>query len=205
MSGRIDLDDLLLSHAAGHLAPPLATLVASHLELSPASRARYRLYLELGGLFLARSEPEPVRTDPLELLERAGEDADPAGVRRADPLLPAPLAPWLSPVLAGLPEPGAVPALQVPLPLPGGPRAGACAFLLRLAAGAALPPHGHPCLEATLVLRGSLLDAGDEHRAGALVLCDETLVHAPRAGEEGCLAVSVLCAPVAERPAVEAA
>lgn len=204
MSGRTDLDDLLLSHAAGRLAPPLATLVASHLELSPASRERYRLYLELGGLFLARSEPEPVRADPLALLERAGDVPDPAPAAPAHPFLPRPLVSWLAPVLAALPEEGP-PVLQMPLPVPGGARAGACAFLLRLAAGAALPPHGHPCLEVTLVLRGSLSDGGCEHRAGELVVCDETLVHAPRAGAQGCLAVSVLCAPVAEEAVVRAA
>jgi len=204
MSGRIDLDDLLLSHAAGHLAEPLSVLVASHLELSPASRARYRLFLELGGLFFARSEPLPVLADPAAVMARAEAAADPKPAVDSHPFLPRMLVPWLSPVLARLPEPETVPALQVPLPLPGGARPGSCAFLLRLAGDARLPAHGHPCLEATLVLRGSLVDQEVEHGVGALLLCDETLVHAPRAGAEGCLAVSVLCAPVAQE-AIEAA
>ncbi len=187
MTPAADLDDLLLAHAAGRLPPPLALLVDAHLALSPRSRRRFGLLLELGGLLFERLEPAAlVRTDPEAVLARA-VIADPPATGPRDSL---------TRLLAGVPLPPAadgVPVVQRPVPVPGGPRAGMCATLSRLAPGAALPPHGHPGLEVTLVLEGELRDGGARFLRGDLAVCDETTLHAPAAGRDGCLFLSLLC------------
>ncbi len=191
MSAAVELDDLLLAHAAGRLPPPLALLMEAHLALSPGSRRRFALLLEVGGLLLERLEPAPLRqADPEALLARADGDKG-AGTAADDP---PPHAPgWWEEARAVLTRLGGAPVVQLPLALPGGPRAGICAHLARLAAGAALPPHGHPGLELTLVLEGELHDGARRFARGALMVCDETTVHAPRAGPAGCLALALLC------------
>ncbi len=200
MTNGIDLDELLIAHAAGHLGEAAALVVAAHLCLCPESRRRYRLYETLGGLLLEELPPEPLAPERRQrvlavlgeevadsaLPDRTGDDAGASGNPLPAPLrarLPAPLdcCPWR--------RSGALAELPLAAP-PGEP---ARLRLLRLEPGAAVPAHGHEGLELTLVLEGRLCDGERMLGPGDLAIADASTVHAPRAGEgEGCLCL--LCA-----------
>ncbi len=190
MRNGVDLDELLIAHAAGRLTEAAALVVAAHLCLCPESRRRYRLFETLGGLLLEELPPEELAPRRRERLMAAlGEDPPGGGegaVRRVDGPLPAPLAAYLPAPLADCRWRRSGPLAELPLPLDG-----ACRTrlrLLRLEPGAAVPVHGHAGLELTLVLEGRLRDGERVLETGDLAVADSSTVHAPRAGEGcGCL------------------
>lgn len=193
MSDGIDLDDLLMAHAAGTLPAPLALLVRCHLRLCPESRERLRFYEQLAGLCLERLEPVPLDPGRREaLLGRLGRetgDTGPAGdppPRRPEPL---PLAldrlHW---------QTAADGVFEAPLPAPADPALDA--RVLRIEPGCTTGRHGHEAREFVLVLAGCFRDEYGCYRPGDVVICDPRIEHAPVAeGSEPCL-----CLEVRERP-----
>ena len=180
---RIGPDDLLLARAAGTLAPPLDLLVGLHLRLSPRARARYRLFLELGGLILQelpedrRALPEP---RPPERRKRGDGSGNPASSPVAFAPLPGVLADPYSRAVRRLSRCRDRVA-RTPLAWPGLLEPGSRAELVRIAPGAAMPRHGHTGLELTLVMRGGYVDEWGRFETGDLQVCDGRLTHAPRA------------------------
>lgn len=197
MSDVIELDDLLLAHAAGRLPAPLAVLVRWHLRLRPESRKWLHVYEQLGGLWLERLEPMPI--DPVRreaLLARLVPELDVAAPG-ADPPPAAPDNDGLPFALDRLDwRVRAVGVAEAPLPALSDPTLES--RLLRLDPGCSPGRHGHAAREFVLVLAGCFRDEYGIYRKGDVVICDQRIEHAPVAeGSEPCL-----CLEVCERPTV---
>jgi putative transcriptional regulator len=196
MTGAID--DLLLAHAAGKLAEPVALVVATHLALNPSSRARYLRYEALGGVLLESLEPASLQRGALDrVLARLDEpvpDDPPPPPPSASVPLPRPLRDYLPGPLDRLRwrRYGRLAQLDLPIEAPG-----YRARLFRLEAGAAVPRHTHVGSELTLVLAGGFQDAIGHYRRGDLALADRTIDHQPVADpDEDCLCLTVTDAPL---------
>lgn len=180
-------EELLLRYAAGRLPPAPALVVASHLAVSPSSRAVLHAFDALGGALI---EQAPLAAVSPGLFERTL-----AGIER-----PAP---------AGEPVRGRNhehPATGISLPAPlarrnigrwtwigPGIRLARVAMqedrdhnlvLLRVGAGRAMPRHSHSGEELTLVLKGSFHDEAGRHGTGDLIEEGEDTDHRPIIGDE---------------------
>ena len=192
------VEELLIAHAAGKLAEPVALIVATHLALNPASRARYRRYEAVGGALLESIEPAGLSPGALEgvlaRLDEAGPD-DPPPPRAAVPApLPAPLRDYLPAPLDRLRwrNYGSIAQFDLPIRAPG-----YRARLIRLKAGRAVPRHTHVGSELTLVLEGSFHDEIGHYRRGDLALADRAIDHQPVADPgRDCLCLAVTDAPL---------
>jgi putative transcriptional regulator len=123
-----------------------------------------------------------------------------AGVlARLDEPAPQPEAPPPSPAASDLPPLPTLrrhrigswrwvaPGVHQIIVIPPGARHGGLR-LLRVAAGTALPEHGHEGAEVTCVLRGSFHDGGEVFAAGDVDERDEADQHAPVAdARDGCI------------------
>lgn len=173
-------EETLIAYAAGRLNPGAALVVAAHLGFCPACRALTRGFEAVGGALL---ESEPMAEVPADLFERTMALIDApepppavkAAARRAD------LGITLPPALAGLgvgPWRWSGPGLKiakVDLPEVDGTRV----MLMKIAAGQAMPQHGHNGSELTLVLSGAYSDAGGRFGPGDLADEDEDSDHQP--------------------------
>lgn len=184
MTDGIDLDDLLLAHAAGTLPAPLALLVRCHLRLRPESREQLRFYREIAGLCFERLEPAPVAVATREaLLDALPDDpsaADPPVFRTAD--LPEPDRLSWRRLCDGVAE--------ASLGVDGGGRL--AARVLRIEPGHSPGRHGHEAREFVLVLAGAFRDEFGRYGPGDVVICDPRIEHAPVAEPgEPCLCLEV--------------
>ncbi|MGP9813198.1 ChrR family anti-sigma-E factor [Rhodopseudomonas sp. NSM] len=195
-------DDLLLSYAAGTLDEASSLLVATHLALCPACRARAAAADDLGGaLFDALPEAElsPGLHDAVLAQLRGEPAAAPAPARPLRPrsgiVIPEPLRGYLGGDLDTLRWTVLAPRVQqIAIDLPNcRPRA----RLLRFQPGTGVPAHGHAGRELTLVLSGSLCDRDTVLARGDVAETDEYTEHQPHAGPDGdCICLAVTDAPL---------
>jgi putative transcriptional regulator len=189
-------DELLLAYAAGHLSPAPALVLASHVAMSKASEARLADYQALGGAVLDTEPLADVSPDLFEkMLSRLEETTPEEHIRirqdhrvlDLDVELPAPLKErkigkwrWIAPGIrfanVDVPED---PKFKV--------------VLLRVAAGKALPPHGHAGTELTLVLKGYFSDENARYGPGDIEEEDQQSDHQPKvdAGSE-CICLAAI-------------
>jgi putative transcriptional regulator len=193
---RLALDDLLLAHAAGKLAEPVALLVATHLTMSPASRCRYRRYEALGGSLLEQLAPDDLDDAALaRTLARLDASPPPAESppRRAH-RLPAPLCDYVPDDLEAMlwRNYGSAAEADLVLDAPG-----YRTRLIKVRAGRAVPQHSHRGAELTLVLEGAFRDETGRYGRGDVAIADDTVDHKPMA-EPGvdCLCLAVTDAPL---------
>ena len=193
------VDDLLLAHAAGALPEPLALIVATHLALNPAARARYRRYEAVGGVLLETIEPEALACDAWARAEACLDAEHPEPPRHhhampaGDLTLPRPLRDYLPAPLGGLRwrSYGAVAEIGLPLEAPG-----YSTTLVRVRAGRQVPQHTHEGRELTLVLDGAFHDETGRYGRGDLAIADGSLDHRPTAdASRDCLCLTVTDAP----------
>lgn len=194
MTVDVRLDELLVAHAAGRLAEPVALAVATHLALSPPGRARFAFYEALGGVLLDGIEPEPVAPGAWARLLEQLSDVEPGGVGQAaipgDHRLPPPLWPYAPEGLAGLRWKRYGPVSEADLKIRDG---GFRAKLVRLKAGRRVPRHTHAGQELTVVLEGAFTDKIGHYGRGDIAIADSSLDHQPTATADGdclCLAVT---------------
>jgi putative transcriptional regulator len=205
MSDKTATDELLLAYASGGLDEAMSLVVASHLTLSPESRARVSEYEALGGAVIEEIQPVAVSKTALDsVLARLDEDEDESGNTPADGapesapedghVLPAPLRGYVGPDIDKLRWKRLMPGVrEAEFPIAGGARA----RLMRIESGVAVPKHSHRGREATLVLEGAYRDATGLYDRGALQLADAALDHQPAAtGDEACLCLVVTDAPI---------
>jgi putative transcriptional regulator len=198
MTVGLQLDDLLIAHAAGKLAEPVALVVATHLALAPASRRRYRRYEALGGVLLEGVTPAPLADDAWErMLGRLDAPARPEAVALPPPGpaagLPAPLRPYLPQGPAALAWHSYGALQEADLGLGGDYRV----QLIRLKAGRRVPRHTHDGNELTVVLEGAFSDGVGHYRRGDLAIADGSIDHRPMADPDGdCLCLAVTDAPI---------
>ncbi len=190
--------ELVASHVAGRLPPPLDAVVASHVALSPRAR-RFALDLTaLAGRAIEAAAPTAL-TDRDAALARifAAEPATAALAAPRDPTdLPAPLTRWVGDRARAARPAGGWRRMWFGIEQRDlGASDGFACGLMRIAGGRRIPEHGHGGLEATLVLSGGFSDAGLGFGPGDLRVCDETIEHAPTADPEGCLCVFAIAGP----------
>lgn len=191
-------DELLLAYASGGLDEGMSLVVATHLTLSPESRARVSDYEALGGALIEEIEPVEVSGGALDEVMARLDDGNGAPPRKEPPCdghdLPAPLRGYVGPDIEALRWKKLIRGVQeAEFPIGGGARA----RLMRIESGVAVPKHSHRGNEATLVLEGAYHDATGFYDRGALQFADAALDHQPEAtGSETCLCLVVTDAPI---------
>lgn len=190
-------DALLLDYAAGSLAEPVALIVATHVALCAACRQAVAALEDAGGALLAAIEPAAMEDGAVAaMLARLDEPERPAvPPPAADPLLPAPLRPYVRRGLDGLTWRRVSRAIEeARLPIVA---RGYKASLLRIRRGSVQPQHTHRGHVFTLVLAGGYSDGGAAFGPGDFDGRDGTHRHQPKVDDdEDCLCLVVLDAPI---------
>ncbi len=186
-------DHIMASYAAGSLPDPFALVVATHVSMSPDSRASLEAHQALGG----------------SVLELMGGETLSAGLKDSvlaaldDPFEPTPQyarsGVYPAPVMAAMNGRGV--AWKN---MGGGVRQDIVAAdqygtarLLYIPPGMAVPDHGHNGLEMTLVLQGSFSDETGHFGVGDIEIANEDLDHTPIAGPgEACICLAATDAPL---------
>ena len=194
------LDDAtLVAYASGTLGEAHSVVVAAHAALCPACRAAIRMAESLGGLALEDIDESGV-SDTCRAATLASLDGVARAAKPAQPPLrgevPAPLCTLIdSRPLADLKWKSKGHGIaKIDLPVTAGSRTRL--HLLRIAAGKALPEHGHGGEELTLILKGSYSDHTGRYGAGDVADLGEDIEHAPRVDPEG----ECICLVATEAP-----
>jgi putative transcriptional regulator len=189
-------DELLLAYAAGQLSPAPALVVASHLAMSDEDASRLSTFEQLGGALIDEQPLADVAPDLFEAMLAHLDEPAPEE-RIAAPFdhsaldmgiaLPAPLAacrigkwrtigPGIRFAKVDMPED---PAFKV--------------VLLRVAAGRALPEHGHAGRELTVILKGHFSDEGGTYGPGDFEEEDGDSNHQPVVSRDGeCICLTAI-------------
>ncbi len=179
----------LLSCSAGSMPGAFAAVMAAHISLCPCCRKDLGMLDQVGTALFDALEPTTV-TRPAPIIGLRADEAGPdelALLESARGDVPAPLAAVIGNSLDSIAWRRVGPGVwQHQIELAESNRGEL--RLIKVAAGQALPEHGHNGSEITLVLRGSYRDATGEYRAGDVAdLCDEN-EHSPIADPvEGCI------------------
>ena len=195
--------DILLAYAGGTLAEGLALVVATHLALCPDCRRLAGDFDALGGTLFDRLGPSALAPDAFaRTMARIGDrpPEEPPARAPAQPDADAwwqwePLAPYLH---------GRQPRVWRPLgrgigysPIRRRGQSGASAILLRVAADAALPRHGHAGTEMTVVLEGGYRDQFGRYAVGDFSSLDNATMHKPVTdGDAICVSLIALTGPL---------
>lgn len=170
-------------------------VVACHLTACPECRHRTEIVEALGGVLLEQLPAAQLTENCLpETLSRL--DAPPPASEHRPPPAPPAWAPeplhryrlghwcWIGPGIR-----------QIVVVRKG--RSATSARLLWIAAGSALPEHGHSGMELACVLHGSLVDERGRFAAGDFAEADRELRHRPVAGPESeCICLVAIDGPL---------
>lgn len=196
----------LTAYAAGALPTALALVVACHLEYCSACRRAVAQAESLGGALLDQAEPEPVaaraRTAMLELLDQHVHAPDVAEAGSA-PVVKSMHKQWpakLQRLIGGrelhqLKWRSAGPGVKIHSLDCGEGNT----LLLDIAADHRVPVHSHGGTELTLILKGAYDDKLGHFTVGDVADLDGRVEHQPHAGQQGCLCLAGLDAPVRYR------
>jgi putative transcriptional regulator len=186
-------DSTLLSYAAGALPAALAVVAAAHLAVCRRCRREVADMELLGGALLG-ALPGATLQRPRPEVPKTASDRPEATTSPVGPAeVPEPLA-----RLVG----GSLDALRWRWVSPGSwlrqvPIAGVGQMhLFKCSPNILLPEHGHKGSELTMVLRGTLSDHTGLYRAGDVCDLDDSVVHTPTAGTDGCICVVAQDRPV---------
>jgi putative transcriptional regulator len=203
------IETVLIHYAAGHLRPSEALLVACHVALNPAARRKLEAYEAIGAKMIcedAAAETAEVSRECFDKIMARIES--PAPVAEPPPRTPMQrdeaIPPSVMALLCGNCTERSIrwQKLQsgveaVSLHVPAGSPCRHRLRLLRLAPHQQTPPHRHGGREMTLVLQGSFSDHTGSYDAGDLVVIDSpSFAHAPKAGPQGCLCLTLTEAPL---------
>jgi len=186
-------DEQIDAFVAGSLPQAFAVVVAAHLSMCDACRARSEAVEMLGGALLDRLEPA-----------RMSEHARARTMAALDVVVPSTKAIGRS----GIYPAPVVEALHRQPPkwrmLGGGIRQqillsekSGSLRLLYIPAGQSVPEHGHGGLELTLVLQGSFADSEGRFGVGDVETAHGEIEHQPVAGQgEPCICLAATDAPL---------
>jgi putative transcriptional regulator len=163
-------ESTLMAQAAGSLPPLHARVLAVHLAVCPRCRDELRGLEEVGGALLASLPPAPLQPDALAaVMARLGDAAPTASAARPATTLEA-LATgrwwWLGPGIRLM-------------PLVRRDASGTRLDLIRVAAGMALPGHGHTGAEIACILQGGYVDETGDYAVHDIAEGDVALEHTP--------------------------
>jgi putative transcriptional regulator len=199
--------DILLAYASGSLAEGFALVVATHLLHCGTCRRIAGDLDAVGGVLFEELAPTALESDAFARTMACIDDRPPEAPT-AQSSSPTPThgnsSNWwhwqpLSQYLGGQP-----PRLWRPLgpgigysPIKRRGRSGASAILLRVAAKAALPRHGHAGAEMNIVLAGGYRDAMGSYGVGDFSLTDAAITHQPIADNDAvCISLVALAGPL---------
>lgn len=185
-------DDHLDAYRAGRLPQAFSVVVAAHLSLCDACRAREESADMLGGALLDRVETANLRPGARDRMLQALDAPAPARRTRGSEVFPAPVMEALG---------GQPPRWRM---LGGGIRQQILSAdhegslrLLYIPPGKSVPEHGHRGLEMTLVLQGSFSDNEGAFRRGDVETAHSEVDHQPVAGEgAACICLAATDAPL---------
>jgi putative transcriptional regulator len=182
---------LLTGHAAGGLAMPIATIVATHLSFCSRCRHFVATAEMVGGALLGQIAPAAMSPDALaKTLARLDEPASPSqALPRSNDNTPAPLRAFLGRDISQMRWRQMGPRLSYVTLYRRGPVA---MRLLRGVPGSDVGLHTHRGLEYTLALRGGYTDDTGSYGPGDFQTASFGLTHNPVADpEEDCINLSV--------------
>ena len=192
------LDALLAGYATGSLSAPLHVLVASHLSLSPQSRAFVRSLEAANTVALEGIAPVPVSNREEKLRCIFAEEPSAGPIRRylppGDGVLPSPLAHYLGATLSDIRWRTLLPGVKehkIEMTERGE------AVLYWIKPGCKMPNHTHEGSEYTLVLKGGFTEVSGHYRRGDIAIADHEIDHRPVADlDEDCICFAVTDAPL---------
>lgn len=178
---------LVLEYAAGAMPAGRTLVMAAHLAACPACRETLDLANAAGGAFVEGLEPTVMSQGALAAVLARLDQAEPAQSRPERP-------DWITVppeviLAAQKRKRWAAPGVWV-APISHDRRTGAKSYLLRVAAGMAVPHHGHQGIELTCVLKGEFIDRDQAYGPGDFAEVDEQVEHRPhvtKASECVCL------------------
>lgn len=187
-------DEMIGAYAAGSLSEGWSLGVATHLALCPVCRKRVAAAEAVGGSLLESAETAPVAADALgevfARIERGGDVATKPALATspASALYPEPLRSYLG---SGVIKWSSLGPSARQYIIKTGDRS-TSVRLLKVAAGRAMPTHGHRGSELTLVLQGSFSDAGGTFGRGDVEEADQETEHQPLAAPgQDCICLAV--------------
>lgn len=186
-------DDLLDAHVTGNLPHAFSVVVAAHLSLCDACRARAEAAEMLGGALLDRVNPRAMSPGAKDRLLAALDDTPPppAAIARSG-IFPAPVMQALD----GQPPKWRMLGGGIRQQILSADREGSLR-LLYIPAGRAVPEHSHGGLELTLVLQGSFSDGEGRFGVGDVETAGDEVDHQPVAGMGGpCICLAATDAPL---------
>jgi len=191
-------DELLMSYAAGTLEEGFSLVVATHISLCDECRARLESFEAVGGSLVNDCEAAPVSDEALEatfaLIDAVPDAPVQPRVAVKGSVFPAPLQEYVGGDLDDVTWRSVGGGVQqAVLKTEGGSKV----RLLSIPGGAAMPDHGHLCLELTLVLKGAFEDEDGVFARGDIEIADEDLHHTPVASDgEVCICLAATDAPL---------
>ena len=186
-------EDLLWDYYRGKLAPGLALVVRTHLDMCETCRSDLRLFDGIGAAMMAQADGAAMSENALDLAL--------ARIERPEPEAPlAEKAVHHPAFLEGFELPDSLRQLVIKdrywaapgvwmAPVEVGPQArGERTYLMHVPAGMTMPQHTHRGLETTVVLKGRFSDHNGDYRIGDMAVCTPDDSHAPAiAADEACL------------------
>lgn len=165
----------LMSFATGTLSEALSAVVATHVEMCPACRREARRLDVLGGVLMSDLKPVDAVAPTVSPVVR---DAAPRSSPNRSGMLPATVTRLVGGGLERVRWSIVAPGVHVSR-LALSPGSDGLLVLIRIAAGKAVPEHGHGGSELTLVLEGSFTDSSGRFARGDISDLDEDTEHIP--------------------------
>ena len=192
------IDALLARYVAGALPLPARLLVATHLELKPASRRFVEGLEDIAGVSLEHEPAKPVadRTARLDAIFAAPNPLSPALARpaHADGIFPRALRDFAGFGPANVPWRTKMPGFKE---YDFGEIDGCTLSLFWIKPGRRIPQHTHEGSELSLVLDGAFSDINGHYGRGDISIADETVDHRPVADKERpCIGMAVTDGPL---------
>lgn len=189
-------DNILMGYAAGILPEAFNVVVATHVSLSDAARARLAAFEAVGGAVL-EGDTADLADDSLDrMLARLDglPQANARAAQAAEGIFPAPLADYVQGDGRNIRWRTAGGGVKQAILRTDGK---ASVRLLRIPAGQAVPDHGHRGTELTLVLQGAFFDGNNRYGRGDIEVANEETEHTPIA-EAGmdCICLAATDAPL---------
>lgn len=185
-------DDLLDDYREGHLPHAFSVVVAAHLSLCDACRARHEASDMLGGALLDSAGAAVLSHGARARMMAALDTPPPPPAPRGSGVFPAPVMAELR----GRPPRWRMLGGGIRQQILSADREGSLR-LLYIPPGKAVPEHGHGGLELTLVLQGSFADSEGAFHRGDVETAHDDIEHQPIAGAGApCICLAATDAPL---------